>query len=211
MGLFRKRKRTSRAARKAEVKAIARKAELEAKAGARRADRIAKKSDRREAKASKKVNKARLDTLAAQKKAAERKGLTAANVTRYLGVARVLVPVALPLLYRGATALRSELDKRRANQLGVSVEQVGEFQGPGARLRARIAKLSGAFDDFAAGHPGPEGATYAEQGKTRLEQLGTAVDAAELMAPARRRTAVKSIDGELDALNAELLKRLGVN
>ncbi|QNG20863.1 hypothetical protein G4H71_09435 [Rhodococcus triatomae] len=216
MGLFTKRK--SRATRKAEAKALQRKAEVEAKLGAksqRKLDRAQIKSQKRleaaELKSQKKVEKAQLETLEAQKKAAAQKGLTVASVRKYLGVARLLAPVLLPIAYRAATALRGQLDARRAATMGVSVDQLGDFTGHGAKLSARVAGAETSVTEILSRKPDDaETQRFAAAIRERLGDLNTAIRAAEQMPQSRRRAAHHAIAAELDGVEADLLARLGV-
>jgi hypothetical protein len=172
-----------------------------------------KKAQRSAAKDAKKA-------AAEARKAAERKQLSPAKVRRYLAVGRVVVPVLSPLLYRGATQLRGALDERRARTLGVDVENLAEFTGHGARLSARIHGLETSLAELDRGNVGAAGTEAAalasrdrefEQATTaRLTELTTAVHAAERMPTARRRAAHTAIGTELDRIDAELLRRLGV-
>lgn len=208
MGLFKKRKR--RATRKAEAKALKHKAKLEAKLGAKN-DR---KKHRSYAKAQKKVDKAQISALKAQEKAAAKaaeKGLTVAQLRRYMGVARLLAPVVVPLAYRGATALRSQLDAQRAQRMGIAVDQLGEYTGHGAKLSARIAGAEKSVAEIVSRHPGDaETQQFATAIRARLTDLETAVHASEQMPPARRKQAHHAISSELDGVEADILARLGV-
>lgn len=208
MGLFKKRKR--RATRKAEAKALKHKAKLEAKLGAKN-DR---KKHRSASKAQKKVDKAQISALKAQEKAAVKaaeKGLTVAQLRRYMGVARLLAPVVVPLAYRGATALRGQLDAQRAQRMGVAVDQLGEYTGHGAKLSARIAGAEKSVDEIVTRHPADaETQQFATAIRSRLTDLDTAVHAAEQMPAARRKQAHYAISSELDGVEADILARLGV-
>lgn len=226
MGLF---TRKRRATRKAEAKALKHKAKLEAKLGAKNQF----KNDRRAAKAQEKLSKklansqVKLDqelltsqakiekeqiaTLRAQKKAAEHQGFTAAKVRRYLGVARLLAPVLVPIVYQAVTALRGQLDARRAQQLGVSVDQLGSFTGHGAKLSARIAGAEQSLGKIESLHPkDAETQQFATAIRGRLTDLTAAVQAAEQMPSPRRKSAHTAISSELDGIEADLLARLGV-
>ena len=211
MGLFKKGKR--RSTRKAERKALKHKAKVEAKLGA--------KSDRKRARAEeknqKKVAKAQISSLKAQeeasKKAAERASrekISVSQVRKYLGVARVLAPVLAPVAYRGATYLRGEIDNRRARQLGVGVEQLGDFTGHGARLTARIANAENSTAKVLSNNSAGETAEFGTATRARLADLSTAVKAAEQMPAPRRRAAHQAISNELAGIEADLLARLGV-
>lgn len=226
MGLF---TRKRRATRRAEAKALKHKAKLEAKLVAKNQ----LKNDRRTAKSQQKLNKklaksqVKLDhdlarsqskvekeqiaTLQAQKKAAENQGFTAAKVRRYLGVARLLAPILVPIVYQAVTALRGQLDARRARQLGVSVEQLGSFTGHGARLSARILGAEQSLTKVEALSPkDAETQSFATAIRGRLTDLTAAVQASEQMPAARRKTAHAAISSELDGIEADLLARLGV-
>ncbi len=209
MGLFKKRKR--RATRKAEAKALKHKAKLEAKLGAKN-DR---KKHRSYAKAQKKVDKAQISALKAQEKAAAKaaeKGLTVAQLRRYMGVARLLAPVVVPLALprRHARAARSA--RRPACPAhGIAVDQLGEYTGHGAKLSARIAGAEKSVAEIVGRHPGDaEAQQFATAIRARLTDLETAVHASEQMPPARRKQAHHAISSELDGVEADILARLGV-
>lgn len=213
MGLFTKRKR--RPSRRAEAKALKHKAAMEAKLGAKN-DR---KRQRAEARSQRKVAKAQVATLQAEEKAAlkaaaraERDPFSPAQIRKYIGVARVLVPVLAPLAYRGATYLRGELDARRARQLGVGVTQLGDYAGHGGRLQARIGNTAAALDKIADGRSGKEKDTqqFVADARSRLDALTAAVRTADQMPAGRRRAVYGSITTELSRIEADVLARLGV-
>ncbi|WP_433757944.1 DUF6474 family protein [Nocardia sp. CA-135398] len=215
MGLFTKRKR--RPSRRAEAKALKHKAAVEAKLGARN-DR---KARRAEARTQRKVAKAQIAALQAEEKAAlkvaakaERDPFTASQVSKYLGVARVLVPVLAPLAYRAATYIRGRIDTRRAHQLGVGVEQLGDFSGHGGRLQARISNTEAALDKIGAqsGDKASKGETqkFVAATQDRLGNLTAAIRTAEQMPATRRRAVHASISSELSGIEADVLARLGV-
>ncbi|MBJ8339828.1 hypothetical protein JGU71_13110 [Antrihabitans sp. YC3-6] len=212
MGLFTKRKR--RSTRKAEAKALKHKAKIEAKLGAR-TDRKRLRADKR---SQKKIEKAQVSAFKAQEKVAEKQAaklekdpFSVASVKKYLGVARVLAPVLAPLAYRGATFARGQLEARRAQQLGVGVEQLGQFTGHGAKLSARIASAETSLTEISALHAkDAETGKFIEATRERLTDLAPAIHAAELMPAPRRRAAHLAISNELSGIEADLLARLGV-
>ena len=214
MALFGKKAKRERRLAKAEEKAITRKAELEAKLTARndrKYRRRALRSQRRLEDAQLKVEQAQLRTLAAQEKAANRKLLTVSNVRRYVAVAQIAVPVLAPIVYQAVTALRAQLDQRRAAKLGVSVQELAQFSGHGAGLSARIAHAETSLGRVRELQPQDrETKEFAAEVGDRLGKLATAVSAAEPMPAARRRAAHSSIDLELAGIEADLLARLGV-
>jgi Family of unknown function (DUF6474) len=212
MGLFKKRK--SRATRKAEAKALKEKAKLEAKLGAKNE----RKRNKAEARSQRKLEKAQISALKAEEKAniklaekAARDPFSVASVRKYLGVARVLIPVLTPLIYRAATYVRGQIDTRRAEKLGVGVEELGEYSGHGAKLSARIVNAESSTDRLIEKH-GDDAETkkFAAATRERLTDLDTAVRTAELMPAPRRRSAHQAISGELAGIEADLLTRLGV-
>lgn len=211
MGLFTKRKR--RPNRRAEAKALKHKAAMEAKLGAKNE----RKRHRTEARAQRKVAKAQIATLQAEEKAAqkaaaraERDPFSPGQVKKYIGVARVLVPVLAPLAYRGATYVRGQLDARKAKQLGVGVNQLGDYAGHGGRLQARITNTRAALDKIENGDGGKDTQQFLTSARNRLEALDSAVRTADQMPAARRRSVHASIATELSKIEADVLARLGV-
>ncbi|MGV9819015.1 DUF6474 family protein [Nocardia xishanensis] len=209
MGLFTKRKR--RPSRRAEAKALKHKAAIEAKLFAKN-DRKAKRA---EARTKAKVAKQQIATLQAEEKAAqkiaakaERDPFSASQVRKYLGVARVLVPVLAPLAYRGATFVRGRLDTRRAQQLGIGIDQLGDYTGHGAKLQARLANAEAALGKI---EDKGEGQKFVIATRARLDSLGAAVRTAEQMPASRRRAVHTSISHELSGIEADVLARLGVS
>ncbi|WP_280491942.1 DUF6474 family protein [Nocardia asiatica] len=213
MGLFTKRKR--RPSRRAEAKALKHKAVIEAKLAAKN-DR---KARRAEARTQRKVAKAQIAAFQAEEKAAlkaaakaERDPFSAGQVKKYLGVARVLIPVLAPLAYRGATFLRGQLDTRRAQQLGVGVDQLGDFTGHGAKLQARITNAEAALDKIGTQNGKDKGETqkFVSATKDRLGSLTAAVHTSDQMPANRRRSVHASISHELSGIESDILARLGV-
>ena len=216
MGLLKKRK--SRATRKAEAKALKHKAGVEAKLSAkneRKRDKQAASAGRKleaaELKSLKKVEKAQIAALKAEEKAAAQRGFTVAAVRKYLGVARLLTPVLLPIAYRAATVVRGQIDARRADRMGVDIDQLANFTGHGAKLSARIAGAESSTTEILGQKPDDaETQQFAAAIRDRLGDLSTAVRAAEQMPQARRKAAHHAISAELDGVEADLLARLGV-
>ncbi|WP_181724604.1 DUF6474 family protein [Nocardia gipuzkoensis] len=213
MGLFTKRKR--RPSRRAEAKALKHKAVIEAKLAAKN-DR---KARRAEARTQRKVAKAQIAAFQAEEKAAlkaaakaERDPFSAGQVKKYLGVARVLIPVLAPLAYRGATFLRGQLDTRRAQQLGIGIDQLGDFTGHGAKLQARITNAEAALDKVGTQNGKDKGETqkFVTATKDRLGSLTAAVHTSDQMPANRRRSVHASISHELSGIESDILARLGV-
>lgn len=224
MGLFSKRKR--RPSRRAEAKALKHKAAVEAKLSAkndRKAAKAGERTTRRAAKAQTrteaKVAKAQIAALHAEEKAqlslakkADRDVFSPGQIRKYIGVARVLIPVLAPLAYRGATLVRAQLDARRAQSLGIGLDQLGDFAGHGARLQARIANTGTALDKIASDKPkDADVAAFVTDTRSRLDDLGVAVRTAEQLPVQRRRAVHTSISSELSTIESDTLARLGVH
>jgi hypothetical protein len=217
MGLFGKRK--TRAARRAEARAIKARAKLEAKLSARNEIRRYKAARRAEAKALRDQLKAQrnseLNALKVAetnlKAAREGKLLSPTRIRRFLTVSRLLAPIVVPLAYRIAIAARGLMDQRRADQLGVPLAQIGKFSGHGGRLSARIAGAEQSLRTVQENKPkDAETKQFVAAISERLRDLSAAVTAAENMPAARRRSAHAAISRQLDEIEADLMARLGL-
>jgi hypothetical protein len=217
MALFTKRK--SRATRRAEAKALKAKAKMEAKLSAKNERRRIRSEQRAAARALKAQVKAQRDSDRAAVKVAqaqlkavqEGKLLSPTRVRRLLTVARLLAPVLVPVVYRGATAVRGLLDERRAERLGVPLAQLGQFSGQGGALSARIAGAERSLATVAEKNPkDAETKQFVAAMTSRLTDLSAAVQAAENMPAGQRRAAHTAISDQLDAIDADLMARLGV-
>jgi hypothetical protein len=217
MGLFKRRK--SRATRRAEARAIKAKAKLEAKLAAKTENRRIKAAHRAETRALKAQLRAQRDSDRTALKVAEtelkavREGklLSPTRIRRTLTVTRLLAPVIVPLAYRAAMAARGFLDERRADRLGVPLTQLGQFSGHGAQLSARIAGAEQTLRLVADKKPkDAETKQFVSAMTDRLTDLSAAVTAAENMPSSNRRTAHATISDQLDAIDADLMARLGV-
>jgi Family of unknown function (DUF6474) len=217
MGLFKRRK--SRATRRAEARAIKAKAKLEAKLAAKNENRRIKAAHKAEARALKAQLRAQRDSDKHALKVAEtelkavREGklLSPTRIRRALTVSRLLAPVVVPLAYRGAMAARGFLDERRADRLGVPLTQLGQFSGHGAQLSARIAGAEQTLRLVADKKPkDAETKQFVFAMTDRLTDLSAAVTAAENMPTSNRRVAHTAISDQLDAIDADLMARLGV-
>jgi hypothetical protein len=217
MGLFRKRK--SRATRRAEARAIKARAKLEAKLAARNEARRIKgdrravdKALRAQVKSQRDSDRTALKVAEAELKAArEGKLLSPTRIRRVLTVSRLLAPILTPVIYRAAMATRALIDRRRADQLGIPLAQIGQFSGSGARLSARIAGSEQSLRTVQEKKPkDAETRQFVSAITERLSELSAAVTAAEHMPAARRRAAHSAISSQLDGIEADLMARLGL-
>jgi hypothetical protein len=217
MGLFKRRK--SRATRRAEARAIKAKAKLEARLSAKNEARRHKSQAKAETRALKAQLRAQresdrtaLKVAETQLRAAKEGKLFApGRIRRALTVARLLAPVAVPLVYRASVAARGFADERRAERLGVPLSQLGQFSGHGGELSARIAGAEQSVRLLTQKKPkDAETKQFVAAITERLGDLSAAVAAAENMPTTRRRAAHAAIAEQLDGIDADLMARLGV-
>ncbi len=217
MGLFKRRK--SRATRRAEARAIKAKAKLEARLSAKNEARRYKSQAKADARALKAQLRAQRESDRTALKVAEtqlraaREGkiLSPGRIRRTLTVARLLAPIAVPLVYRVSVAARGFADERRADRLGVPLSQLGQFSRHGGELSARIAGAEQSARLVAEKKPkDAETKQFVAAITERLGDLSAAVAAAENMPTARRRAAHAAIAEQLDGIDADLMARLGV-
>jgi hypothetical protein len=217
MGLFKRRK--TRATRRAEARAIKTKAKLEARLSAKNERRRIKSAHRAETRALKAQLRAQRDSDRAALKVAqtqlkaaqEGKLFSPSRIRRMLTVTRLLAPIVVPVLYRGAITARGLVDQRRADRLGIPLSQIGQYSGHGAHLSARIAGAEQSLRQVAEKKPkDAETKQFVAAMTERLGELSAAVTAAENMPTPRRRSAHAAIEQQLDGIDADLLARLGL-
>lgn len=98
--------------------------------------------------------------------------------------------------------VRDANTKSRAQQLGVSVDELARHSGPGADLKARITGMEKSLATYKL----PQG--FQTDVAERLQALRTAVENADRMSPEQRKRAHRTISADLDELNKEVLARL---
>ncbi|HEY4459981.1 MAG TPA: DUF6474 family protein [Pseudonocardiaceae bacterium] len=139
--------------------------------------------------------------------------LTPGKARNYVGVAKIVlpavVPVVSPYLLKAAGTAREQLDRMRARRMGVDVGDLAKFSGKGGALHARIIGAAASIDELAQ-KDDPATREFTTRGRETLSTLATAVRAAERMPTARRRAAHQAVAAELDRIESELLRRLGV-
>jgi hypothetical protein len=139
-------------------------------------------------------------------------GITGATVKRWIGVARVVVPIAAPIVYQAVGATRARVDDFRARRLGVAPDELSSFSGRGTALYARCHNLANSVRELANRRPDDaEVGTFTADARTRLSDLEAAVRSAEQMPAGRRRRAHLAVAGELDRLEARLLTLWGLD
>lgn len=186
----------------------------------RKAAKQAAKAEKQAAKAAAADRKvAEIERAAAEEekkgkggKDSEDGALTGATVKRWIGIARVVVPVAAPIVYQAVGAARSRIDDYRARRLGVAPDELSAFSGRGTALYARCHNLANSVRELANRRPDDgEVRTFTADARTRLSDLEAAVRSAEQMPSGRRRRAHLAVAGELDRLEARLLDLWGLD
>ncbi|HEY2206521.1 MAG TPA: DUF6474 family protein [Pseudonocardia sp.] len=144
--------------------------------------------------------------------------VTPSNAKRAIAVGKVLAPVLAPIAMRAAAVARGAWDERKARRLGVAPGELKNFSGKGGALHARIAGVGGSLAELRAGSHGVTAGERAAEvnafvagAEPRLVDLSAAVRAAELMPADRRRAAHRAVSAELDQLEPQLLRLLGVS
>jgi hypothetical protein len=142
-----------------------------------------------------------------------RQPLTAARAKRLIGVSKAVAPLLAPYALAAAGVLRARWDGYRAARLGVDPGRLAEYAGRGGALHARLSRVAEALTelDAAAEAQATNGArTFTAETRPRLADLAVAVRAAEQMPTPRRRAAYRAIGEELDRIETDLLRHLGI-
>jgi hypothetical protein len=175
--------------------------------------------DKKTLKAAKKRRKAEEKAAKDEDRADDVDGVdpwTGAKIKRYIGIARIVVPIAAPIVYQAVGTVRDRWDAHRARQFGVAPDELSEFTGRGAALYARIHNLALSARDLRTRHGSgqddraSEIRSFVDDAEQRLTDLESAVRAAEQMPGSRRRSAHLAVSGELDRIETRLLGLWGV-
>ncbi|EHK88987.1 DUF6474 family protein [Saccharomonospora azurea] len=142
-------------------------------------------------------------------------GFTPKRAKNAVRVAKVVVPAAVPalapLVLRAAGAVREVYDRRQARRMGIDVTQLPEYSGRGGALLARLAGASNALTQLADSERATDAdREFVARSRSTLEQLTASVRAAEHMPVSRRKAAHRAVGAELDLIEVEVLRRLGV-
>lgn len=129
------------------------------------------------------------------------------DVQRWLGVVKTATPVLVPLLYKAVSQVGPTAPGGAADAQAAGIQA----SGPGAALGGRVVRLEQTLDQLDSKHSqDPKVRDFTASTRKRLSDLRTAVEAAEVMPTAQRREVHKSIAGEIDRVNRDVLARLGV-
>lgn len=209
MGLM-KSIRKARRKTKAEVAAAKKRAKQEAK----EASKLEYKRDKLIDNAEKRLLKEEKNNLKKKRKHEEKLAknelqkiqqgqFNAKTVNRWVGGLRVALPVLLPLIYRGIVSLREKNMEKRANQVGVSSDDLAKFSGHGSELKARIEGIRQNLDSA-----GSVAGGFKRDANERLQELNEAVTNAEYMNPEQRRRAHSAIERDIEALTSEIQAKI---
>ncbi|MCF4007390.1 DUF6474 family protein [Corynebacterium uropygiale] len=208
MGIMKKLRKARREA-KAEIKAAKARVRAEAKQSAKlklRQDKLLAKQEKNLLKAEQKGLKAKRKherTMAKKELQRLRAGkLNKQTVRRYAGVARVLTPLLIPVVYRVVTLGKEKMNSAQARRLGVDSDRLAEFSGYGAPLKARLESIRETVKKSEL----PQG--FRTDVENRVSELQDAVNNAEHMTPEQRTRAHQSIAKEIDGLTAQIQERL---
>lgn len=204
-----KKYRKTRAQAKAELKAAKSRAKAEVKSNSKAQQRREKLLAKQEKALLKSEEKGLKERRKHEQKLAQaeleklRAGrFNSDNVKRYAGALRIALPLALPLAYRGIVSLRERRESSQAKKSGVTREQLAQFSGHGAPLKARTHGIRNSLNAVSL----PAG--YRRDVRDRLTEIEGAIDNAEFMTPKQRRRAHNSINREIDALTNEIQQRV---
>ncbi len=196
-------------AQKADLKVRKQEQKLDARAQ-KRLEKIRRKEHKDEQKSLKAKHKHQQKMAEKILEQQRNSGFTADKAKSAIGGARLLIPLAIPFAYRGATWLQNRSLNNDAKKFGVSGKDAARHYGHGAPLRARIEKARESLKTLQESGPS-NSAGFVTDARKRLDLLNDGLNTAERMTPEQRRRAYKSIVGELDTLDAEILKHMGLN
>ncbi len=154
---------------------------------------------------------AKAQEKAAKAEAKEPPGLIATltdrkTAKRAIQVVSMVGPVVAPIALDVSTKVRGYLDERRAQQLGVSPDDVGAYRGPTGPVAARIATLQAAVDDLKRRRSSDlQVVRFADAARARLADLSTATRTSASMPSGRRRATLSAIRKDLNQIDADLM------
>ena len=128
---------------------------------------------------------------------------------RLLLAAKIIGPAVAAGALRASTGVRGALDERRAQQLGIPIEDVAEYRGAAGAVQARIVGLRNALHDLRARRgTDPAIVRFVESTIARLGELSAAAAATATMPSPTRRSALRAVSVDLDAVDSQLMAHL---
>ena len=94
------------------------------------------------------------------------------------------------------------MESRRARRAGLTTDQMAEFSGHGAPLRAKTQGIRNSLKatDLPLG--------YQRDVRDQLDEIDAAIDNAEFMTPQQRRRAHHSINRDIDTVTQDIQDRI---
>lgn len=178
---------------KAQVKADS-KLEKRKEAYLRKTAKQVRKMDAKEIKAQRKHNEKMAKASLEQIKAGR---FNSKNVLRIAGAARVAAPFAIPLFYRGVTALQEATNGATARRSGLATKATAQFPGDGGLQQARINRIRKSLDKGL-----PSG--FAKDISERMDDLDNAVENSRSMNEDQGKRVLRSVSNELDLVEAQI-------
>ena len=194
--------------RRQEKKAIEKAAKVRAKAQVKADSKLEKRKEAYLRKTAKQVRKMDAKELKAQRKHNEKMAkasleqikagrFNSKNVLKVAGAARVAAPFALPLFYRGVTALQEASNGSAARRNGLALKATAEFPADGSLQQARIKKIRKSLDK---GVP----AGFAKDVSERLDDLDTAIENSRSMNNGQTKRVLRSVSNELNLVESQI-------
>ncbi|WP_296214941.1 DUF6474 family protein [uncultured Corynebacterium sp.] len=194
--------------RRQEKKAIEKAAKVRARAQVKADSKLEKRKEAYLRKTAKQVRKMDAKELKAQRKHNEKMAkasleqikagrFNSKNVLKVAGAARVAAPFALPLFYRGVTALQEASNGSAARRNGLALKATAEFPADGSLQQARIKKIRKSLDK---GVP----AGFAKDISERLDDLDTAIENSRSMNNGQTKRVLRSVSNELDLVESQI-------
>ena len=104
---------------------------------------------------------------------------------------------AIPLFYRGMTALQEASNSSAARRSGLATKATAQFPGDGGLQQARIKKFRKSLDDGV-----PTG--FAKDISERMDDLDKAVENSRSMNDGQAKRVLRSVSNELDLVEAQI-------
>lgn len=194
--------------RRQEKKAIEKAAKVRARAQVKADSKLEKRKEAYLRKTAKQVRKMDAKELKAQRKHNEKMAkasleqikagrFNSKNVLKVAGAARVAAPFALPLFYRGVTALQEASNGSAARRNGLALKATAQFPADGSLQQARIKKIRKSLDK---GVP----AGFAKDISERLDDLDTAIENSRSMNNGQTKRVLRSVSNELDLVESQI-------
>ena len=140
-------------------------------------------------------------------KKAEAGKLGKKDVQRWLNIAQAATPVLIPLIYKAVSTIGPSTGGSASEARAAGIDATG----PGAALGGRLVRVEQTLGQLEAKHgTEPKVRDFVASTRTRLDDLRVAIESAETVPTYERREIHKSISGEIDRLNRDVLAHLGV-